>query len=86
MMFRQPLKVLYLNYHNSPSHQTWQGGDLSWGGSTHKITWPFDHFVWLGPVTYTLHLHLQKTYGHQTRQDESPGFKVTWPFDYVSKV
>ena len=27
------------------SYQTWQDGDLPWGGPTHKITWLFDHVV-----------------------------------------
>ena len=36
---------IYLHYHNDYGHQTWQGGDLSWGVPTHKITRLFDHVV-----------------------------------------
>ena len=35
----------YPHYHNAYGHQPWQGGDLSLGALTHKITWPFDHVV-----------------------------------------
>ena len=41
----QPLKTLYLHYHNVYGHQTWQGGDLPWGALTHKATWPLGNNV-----------------------------------------
>ena len=39
----------------------------------------------------TLHLHLQKTYRHQTMQGtdllwEAPTIKVTWSFDHVTDL
>ena len=39
------LKALYLHYLNAYDQQTWQGSDLSWGATTHKITCPFDHVI-----------------------------------------
>ena len=44
----QPRKTSYLLYHNSYGYQPWQGGDLSWGASTHKITWSLDYLVFWG--------------------------------------
>ena len=34
----QPQQTSYLHCHNAYGHQTWQGGDLSRGAPTHKIT------------------------------------------------
>ena len=42
----QSLKTFYLNYNNaSYVHQTRQGGDLSSGAPTDKVTWTFDPVV-----------------------------------------
>lgn len=41
MWFREipwKIKSLYLHYHRVNAHHTWQGGYLSWGASTHKVT------------------------------------------------
>ena len=35
----------HVHYHNTCEDQTWLGGDLSWGASTHKDTWPIKHMV-----------------------------------------
>ena len=37
------------------SHQTWQGGDLTWGASTHKITWICNHVALPDNVTNKKH-------------------------------
>ena len=42
---RQPLKTLDLYYHNANPHQTWQGGDLSWGFPPIKLNDLFDHVI-----------------------------------------
>ena len=42
---RKKLGLLYLCYHKASDHQTWQGGDLLWESSTHKVTQPFEIVV-----------------------------------------
>ena len=62
----QPLKTLYLHYHNAYGHQTWQGGDLPQRAPTHKVTRPCDHVVFLKPrVKLKTYLHYQSAYGHR---------------------
>ena len=41
----QPLRTLYLDYHDIYGHQTWQGDNLPRGAPTHKVTQTFDHAV-----------------------------------------
>ena len=41
----QPLKTLYLYYHNGYGHLVWQGGDLPWETPICKMTQTFDHLV-----------------------------------------
>ena len=69
----QQQETLYLQYHNDYGHQTWQGSDLSWGGSIHKIVWPFDHVVFAGSrdKLISMKLHYQSDRGNQTWQDGS---------------
>ena len=45
MKSRDKQKPLYLHYHSVYSHQKWQGGDLHWGTSTHKVTQPIKDIV-----------------------------------------
>ena len=42
---RWQIKKFYLHYHNDWSHQRWKSGDLGWGASNHKFTWPFKQVV-----------------------------------------
>ena len=39
------LKPLYLYYYAAYDHQTWQRCDLSWGGTTDKVTWSFGNVL-----------------------------------------
>ena len=39
------LDLLYLYCNMVYAHQTWQGGDLLWEASIHKITQPFEDVV-----------------------------------------
>ena len=48
---REKLDLLYLYNHKAYGHQTWQGGDLLWEASFHKVTWPFDQVVLEGYLT-----------------------------------
>ena len=41
----QQVEKLYLYYHSIYGYQTWQGGDLPWSATTHKITLTFDQVV-----------------------------------------
>ena len=47
----QPLKTLYLLYHNAYGHQTCQDGDLPREAPAHKITRTFGHVILGGHVT-----------------------------------
>ena len=35
---RDNSNALYFHLHQTNGHQIWQGGDLSWGAFTHKVT------------------------------------------------
>ena len=48
----QPLKSLYLHYHNAYGHQTWQGNDLPQGAPKAH----FDHVVLRDHVTNQKHI------------------------------
>ena len=39
------LKIFYLHFHSVYGHQTWQDDNLPWGIPSHKVIWPFDHFI-----------------------------------------
>lgn len=41
----QPLKPLYLDYHNTYGYQAWQGGDLSWWVLAWKVSCFFSHVI-----------------------------------------
>ena len=44
------LNMLHLHSHLTNGQQTWQGGHLPWGASTHKVTWSFRQVVLWGQV------------------------------------
>ena len=48
---RDKLKPLYLHYHSTYGHQTWQDGNLPWWAPAYKVTWFFDHVVFWDIVT-----------------------------------
>ena len=48
---RDKLSTLNHHYHTVYDNQTWQGGDLPWRASTHKIASPFNHVVLQDRVT-----------------------------------
>ena len=68
---RQPLKTFCYYFHNACCRQTWQGGALSWGTLTHKITWTFDYVILRKSrcKLKTLYLHCQDVYDDQTWHD-----------------
>lgn len=41
---REILDLVYLNYHKAYD-QIWQGGDVLWEASTHKVTQPFEYKI-----------------------------------------
>ena len=45
MWSRDKRKNIYLNFHDTYGHQTWQSGNLWSEDLTHYVTWPFDHMV-----------------------------------------
>ena len=47
----EPLKTLYLHFHNVYGHQTLQGGDLPLGAPTAIVKLSFDHVVSRDHVT-----------------------------------
>ena len=50
---RDKCRALYLPFHNTYDHQTWQSSYLRWENPTFKITWPFDYMVtWQMKKTY----------------------------------
>ena len=53
--------MLYLHFHKVYGLKTYQGGDLEWGGPTHKVT------GLCGPVTSQkkFYLHFHKKQGPQ---------------------
>ena len=40
------LPGLYLYFHKTYGHHTWQVGELSWKTTSNKVTWPFDVVMW----------------------------------------
>ena len=79
-------KKLYLNFHNTSGHQTWQAVTYSQKTPHNKLnnilmTWSRDKYK-------TLFLHFCSTYDHKTVQSSNlrwgdPTFKVMWPFNYM---
>ena len=35
----------YLHYHNGYGHNTWQDGEFPWAGSTHEVSWQYNHIA-----------------------------------------
>ena len=57
-------------HHQAYNHQTWYGGDLSWGASTHQATCLFDQLlkVMSCDKIKTLYIHFYKACKHRTLQ------------------
>ena len=63
----QPLKLLYVHYHDAYSHKTWQDGDLSWGALVDKVTWLFYYVVLLDHVAkYKFYISTTASLLHRT--------------------
>ena len=43
--------MTYLHFHKTCDHHIWQTGQLSWGTTTSKVTWPCDHVATWSHVT-----------------------------------
>ena len=43
--------ISYLHFHKTYGHHIWQTGQLSWGTTTSKVTWPCDHVATWSHVT-----------------------------------
>ena len=82
----QMRKKIYLNFHTTYGHQTWQVVTYSQKTPHNKLnnllmTWSRDKYK-------TLFLHFCSTYDHKTTQSSNsrwgdPTFKVMWPFDHM---
>ena len=43
--------ISYLHFHKTYGHHIWQTGELSWGSTTSKVTWTYDHVATWSHVT-----------------------------------
>ena len=43
--------ISYLHFHKIYGHHIWQTGELSWGSTTSKVTWTYDHVATWSHVT-----------------------------------
>ena len=65
----QPLKTLYLHYHNAYGHQTWHGGEFT---DEPLLIKSYDPLItWSCKIAWQTrtYLHYDSVYGHQTWQD-----------------
>ena len=92
---RDKLKHLYLHFHNTYGHQTWQGGNLPLEDPTYLVRWSFDNVAtWQIQETYicssaipmATKLGRVVACGGGTPTSKSRALLITWSRDKFKKL